>query len=82
MNTKLKLICIWTLLIVVVGWGVFAADNTGKTDATNTVTVYMRAISGNAADQPPQTSSKTSPARLNRTGEVLFPQKIRATCPC
>jgi len=37
MNTKLKLICIWTLLIVVVGWGVFAADNTGKPDATNAV---------------------------------------------
>jgi len=28
-----------------------------RDDATNTVTVYMRAISGNAADQPPQTSS-------------------------
>src|ERR1035441_10093310 len=37
MNTKLKLICIWTLLIAAVGWGVFAADNTGKTDATNAV---------------------------------------------
>jgi RND family efflux transporter MFP subunit len=37
MNTKLKLICIWTLLIVAVGWGVFAADNTGKPDATNAV---------------------------------------------
>ena len=37
MNTKLKLICIWTLLIAAVGWGVFAADNTGKPEATNAV---------------------------------------------
>ena len=37
MNSKLKLICIWTLLTAAVGWGVFAADNTGKPDATNTV---------------------------------------------
>jgi multidrug efflux pump subunit AcrA (membrane-fusion protein) len=37
MNTKLKLICIWTLLIAAIGWGVFAADNTGKPNATNAV---------------------------------------------
>jgi multidrug efflux pump subunit AcrA (membrane-fusion protein) len=33
MNTKLKLVCIWTLLIVAVSWGVFAADTPGNTNA-------------------------------------------------
>ena len=37
MNSKLKLIFIWTLLIAAVGWSVIAADNPGKPDATNTV---------------------------------------------
>ncbi len=33
MNTKLKLACIWTLLIVAVSWGVFATDTPGNTNA-------------------------------------------------
>jgi len=37
MNSKLKLICIWTLLIAAVGWSVFAADNPGTPDTTNIV---------------------------------------------
>ena len=37
MNSKLKLIFAWTLLIAAVGLGVFAADNPGKPDTTNTV---------------------------------------------
>jgi RND family efflux transporter MFP subunit len=39
MNTKLKFIFIWTLLAAGIGLNVFAADNPGKPDATNTTTV-------------------------------------------
>jgi len=37
MKSKLKLISVWTLLVAAIGLGVFAADNPGKPDATNTV---------------------------------------------
>jgi len=37
MNSKLKLIFIWTLLVAAVGLNIFAADNSSKPDATNAV---------------------------------------------
>jgi RND family efflux transporter MFP subunit len=37
MKSKLKLMSVWTLLVAAIGLGVFAADNPGKPDATNTV---------------------------------------------
>ena len=37
MKSKLKLISAWTLLVAAIGLGVFAADNPGKPDTTNTV---------------------------------------------
>ncbi len=37
MKSKLKLISAWTLLVAAIGLGVFAADNLGKPDTTNTV---------------------------------------------
>ena len=37
MKSKLKLISVWTLLVAAIGLGVFAADNPGKPDTTNTV---------------------------------------------
>jgi len=38
MNLKLKLILSGTLLVAAIGFGVFAADNSGKPDSTNSVT--------------------------------------------
>ncbi len=37
MNTKLKLIFVWTLLVAAAGLGAFAADTSSKPDSTNTV---------------------------------------------
>ena len=39
MKSKLKLILAGALLVAAVGLGVFAADNSGKPDATNTAAV-------------------------------------------